>query len=219
METDNTYGWGTSGDGIDTHLIKNVEWGAVAYLTESVYGKNAEVWINNSSAYTTGCAGAGASAASGTACDNTYETTNGVQASTTGNIYGVYDMSGGAWEYTSSYVDSAPANLTGGSNIVSTDKKYRDVYSVASIDSDANNYALALSHKGDALYETSATGTGSTAWHGDSTNMPRTDYSWFRRGGYNSNVANAGLFNFTNIYGGTNSAGSFRSTILVSPGL
>ena len=31
---------------------------------------------------------------------NAYNTTGGVKASTTGNITGVYDMSGGAWEYT-----------------------------------------------------------------------------------------------------------------------
>jgi prepilin-type N-terminal cleavage/methylation domain-containing protein len=220
METDNTYGWGTSGVGIDTHMVKNTEWGVVAYLAESIYGKNAEIWINNSNTYTTGCAGASVSAAaSTTGCDNTYDTTNGLQASTTGNIYGIYDISGGAWEYTSAYVDNGNVSLNNGSNIVSADNKYKDVYAVATTDSDVNNYSLAISHKGDTIYETSSAGTGSTSWHGDYSYMSRTDYTWFRHGGYNNNSANAGAFNFNNIFGGANSAGGFRVVVLVGTDL
>jgi hypothetical protein len=37
---------GTIGSGIDTHMMKNTEWGAVAYLFKSLYGKSAEIWIN-----------------------------------------------------------------------------------------------------------------------------------------------------------------------------
>ena len=40
METNSRYGWGTSGKGIDTHMMKNTEWGAVALLSGSRYGKN-----------------------------------------------------------------------------------------------------------------------------------------------------------------------------------
>jgi hypothetical protein len=46
MQTNNHYGWGTTGNGLDTHMMKNIEWGAVAYLTQSIYGKNSQVWIN-----------------------------------------------------------------------------------------------------------------------------------------------------------------------------
>ena len=31
---------------LDSHMMKNTEWGAVAYLSMSVYGKNGEVWNN-----------------------------------------------------------------------------------------------------------------------------------------------------------------------------
>jgi type IV pilus assembly protein PilA len=216
METDNTYGWGTTGDGIDTHLMKNIEWGAVAYLTQSVYGKNDEVWINNSSTYTAGCAGASASAATGTACDNAYETLNGVQASTTGNIHGVYDLSGGSWEYTSAYIDNGHISLSNGSNIISADSKYKDVYLVASTDSDVNNYTLAISHKGDAIYETSSTASGTTSWYGNSSIMPVTNYAWFRHGGSYKSLAGAGSFNFISIDGAVNSSIGFRPIILVS---
>ena len=35
-------------------MMKNDEWGAVAYLSKSKYGKNAEVDINDDSSYYTG---------------------------------------------------------------------------------------------------------------------------------------------------------------------
>ncbi|MNI94731.1 hypothetical protein D3C73_1528750 [compost metagenome] len=95
METNSRYGWGTTGLGIDTHMMKNIEWGSVAYLSHSIYGKNGQVWVNPSSTYITGQAGESADALS-TATTYSYDNlTYGVNASTTGNIYGVYDMSGG----------------------------------------------------------------------------------------------------------------------------
>ena len=96
----NQYGFSTN---TDTHMIKNIEWGAVAYLSHSKYGTCSggsckEIGINNNSNLITGC-GAVAGSSSSTTC-NTYNTSNGVLASTTFNIYGVYDMSGGANDYT-----------------------------------------------------------------------------------------------------------------------
>src|SRR5574344_1346520 len=86
---------------IDTHMIKNMEWGAVAYLTSSIYGRyinsttcvtsGCEVWINNNSDTITGCSGASVSAAEATTC-NAWNTILGVNASTTGNQNGIYDM-------------------------------------------------------------------------------------------------------------------------------
>jgi prepilin-type N-terminal cleavage/methylation domain-containing protein len=220
METDNTYGWGTTGNDIDTHMMKNSEWGAVTYLTQSTYGKNAEVWINNSNTFTTGCAGDSVSdAASTTGCEYAYNTTNGLQASTTGNIYGIYDISGGSWECTSDYVDNGHTNLNNGSVILSADSKYKEIYSKAPTDSDVNNYALAISHKGIAVYETSSTGSVSTSWNGDYSNMPRTDQPWFLRGRTYSNGANAGTFGFGYSTGSAYSDIGFRSSVLVGAGL
>ena len=49
-----TYGLTAS---TDSHMMKNSEWGAVAYLSHSKYGVNSEVYINNSSGYYTGRSG------------------------------------------------------------------------------------------------------------------------------------------------------------------
>ena len=109
---------------LNSHMMTNMEWGAAAYLTYSVYGKcNStsceEVYINNVNtgyyvdgnqkftgqwsygATITGCSGETISASvmsNMNSCEsgNTYIE---AKASTTGNITGIYDMSGGNSEY------------------------------------------------------------------------------------------------------------------------
>ena len=95
---------------LESHMMKNTEWGAVAYLQHSAYGSQASVRINNNSDYITGYAANNEPTCGYTAtneecnkycndgsCNTAYP--NSVLASTTGNITGIYDMSGGAWEY------------------------------------------------------------------------------------------------------------------------
>ncbi len=87
----------------NSHLMKNSEWGAVAYLSYSNYGvgSSTKVERNTSSSYYTG----------GSNTESAIYTTNGGQ-STTGNAYGVYDMNGGASEIVASYVNNGNSNLT-----------------------------------------------------------------------------------------------------------
>lgn len=40
-----------------------------------------------------------------------YSTSNGVLSSTTGNVTGIYDMAGGAWERVAGYLDNGNSNL------------------------------------------------------------------------------------------------------------
>ena len=102
---------------MDSHMMKNTEWGAVAYLSHSAYGSQTSVRINNNSVYITGYAATKEPTCEYTGVNedcNKYESTNpgvdgtytvnynnplSVGASTTGNYSGVYDMSGGAWEF------------------------------------------------------------------------------------------------------------------------
>ncbi|MDD2376929.1 MAG: hypothetical protein PHD15_05960 [Clostridia bacterium] len=190
MEINTRYGWGTSGSGIDTHLIKNVEWGSVAYLTQSIYGKNSEVWINPNINYTTGQAGISVSS-SGTISTYSYEDlTYGVQASTTGNVYGVYDMSGGVYEYVAAYVNNEYANSsTSCLSLVSAASQYKDVYLVGTSDTQGDNYSANSSKVGDAVYETSL-------WYDDNSYMPNLTRPFFDRGGWCYDVTASGLFYF-----------------------
>ena len=204
----------------DPHMMKNSEWGAVAYLSQNAtYGKGEEVWINNSSDFITGSAGNSVSASQDTGTTNDYKSTQGQNASTTGNVTGVYDMSGGAWEYVAAYVNNGHSNLTTyGSSLVNAEAKYKDVYSKGSSDSYSNNYAVstpANGHYGDAVWETSNSGTSTNSWYSDYSNFPDTIYPFFVRGGYYDGDASAGAFYFNRSNGGSNSSLSFRVVVPV----
>lgn len=89
--TDASGGYGITNTNYDSHIIKTSEWGAVAFFTHSKYGKCAdgtceEVGLNDSY------------------CSKNkiinYSTSQGLLTSTTGNIYGVYNMNGSCWEQT-----------------------------------------------------------------------------------------------------------------------
>ena len=201
---------------LNSHMMKNDEWGAVAYLSKSKYGKqNEEVWINNSGSYITGSAGNSASASSNTGTTNDYTSTQGVKASTTGTVYGVYDMSGGAWEYVAGYVNNGNSSLTSyGSSLVNGDAKTKNVYNKASSDNNTNNYNANSSKYGDAVYETSTSGSGSTSWYGDYSGFPGTSDPFFVRGGYCGSGTDAGVFYFGNDNGSSSGNGSFRPVLV-----
>jgi len=82
-KVNNPYKLNTSDSVVDPHMVKNSEWGAVAYLSKSKYGKETEeVFINNSSDFITGNAGVTADAAEVAGVTNAYHTANGMKAST-----------------------------------------------------------------------------------------------------------------------------------------
>ena len=188
---------------LNSHMMKNDEWGAVAYLSKSKYGKNAEVDINSDSSYYTG-GGSG----------NAYVTNVG--QSTTGTVHGVYDMSGGAWEYVAAYVNNGNSNLTSyGSSLVNGDAKTKNVYSKGSSDSRDNNYSANSGKYGDAVYETSANGNSSnSSWYGDYSDFPSSSNPFFGRGGYYDGGTDAGVFYFADGSGNSSGIYSFRPVLV-----
>ena len=202
--------------GLNSHMMKNSEWGACAYLSKSIYGINGEIWINPNSNYVTGQAGSSVSA-SETSLTNAYQTTNGVKASTTGNVYGIYDMSGGAWEYVASYVSNGNSNLGKyGASLVNSSGHLKQVYSKGSSDSYEPNYQSNKGRYGDAVYETSTAGSGTTSWYDDYSIFPSTITPFFHRGGIYSNGSRAGAFSFYNVTGNSYSYNGFRP-VLATP--
>ena len=205
-----TYGTSTNDD---SHMMKNMEWGAVAYLSSSIYGRytnastciesGCEVWINNNSNRTTGCAGSSVSASSASTC-NAWNTSTGVNASTTGNIYGIYDMSGGACEYVmGNYNDTI-----GGYDEFSSmpEAKYYDKYTGTNSRDDFTKY-----HLGDATKETIKTKSkGENAWYKDYSQSINSSYSWVERGGFYYGGTSAGVFSFATYDGDSFSSLSFR---------
>ena len=198
--------------GFDSHLMKNSEWGAVAYLAWSKYGRNGtEITINNSSSYITGNAGNTISDSSASGTTNAWNTSKGMLASTTGNASGIYDMSGGAWEYVAAYVANGNSSLSSyGSSFASTSvtsnsqsTKYVTVYPKGSSDTQANNwdaYKSLTNLRGDAMKETASSYSGTTSWNGDYANFPSSSNPFFGRGGncYDGSPAGAFYFNDNN---------------------
>ena len=192
---------------LNSHMLKNSEWGAVAYLTESKYGRNGtEVTINNSSDYITGSAGNSVSADEDVGTTSEYWSPQGVLASSTGNVYGIYDLSGGANEYVAAYYTGGNSTyLNNGSSIVNdyaneNTKKYVTAYTGTSV---ASAYK-----PGDATYETSR-------WHGDIAYFVLSPYPFFSRGGDYSIGTYAGVFCFYRSDGGSYSSYSFRMCLAV----
>ena len=214
----NPYGLNISDNVVDPHMVKNTEWGACAYLSKSKYGKEIEeVYINNSSDYITGNAGNTASASSTTGVTNAYHTQTGQKASTTGNIYGIYDMSGGNWERVAAYVNNGHENLqTYGKSVVDGSAKYKEIYEQGTSDTQELNYNVAANKYGDAVYETSSSGTSlSASWHNDYASFVNTSAPFSVRGGYRDRGASAGLFAFSGNAGEANVDVGFRVVVPV----
>ena len=204
MKHKSKYGW--NANDLDSHMMKNTEWGAVAYLSKSVYGANAEVWINNSETYITGCAGYSVDANTAPGCQNAYLTANGQKSSTTHNMYGVYDMNGGAFEHVAAYVNNGHSNLgANGMSIYDAESKYKNEYTT---------YELSKNVFGDALYETSSSGVGTATWYSGFSYMPETNRPWFQRGGQSQYVLDSSMFSFVGETGQQNSGGTFRPVVI-----
>ena len=249
-ESGNIYGLSSSST--DSHLMKNSEWGAVAYLAQSKYGLNGtNIYINNVNLHSstgaqsvyaiTGCAAATADADQVTTEMNTttkrpkatnvytWTQASGTKASTTGTIYGIYDMSGGIWERSAAIVNNGNSNLTTfGKSLMNSlingkSSQYVTVYPYdSSVDKtganpntvSAANYAKNTKIYGDGIRETSTAGTGKTSWYTDYSCFPAVGSLFFVRGDDLWDGEGAGLFYFNRTDGRSIFDGGFRSVLV-----
>ena len=212
---------------LDSHMMKNTEWGAVAYLSHSKYGINTEVRINNNSDYLTGYSATDETDQSdypadyGTTSDLTlpYNTSTGYKASTTGNITGIYDMSGCAWEYVAGYMPSSSDASGFTSDELNIYSKYLDLYSSNSINISWTNRFL-----GDATgemgpfydYENKDNKKRyHNSWYDDHSSFLYSDMPWFARSGHYSVGAIAGQFYYHSSTGAADGGASFRIILAI----
>ncbi|MCI8669436.1 MAG: hypothetical protein HFI34_07945, partial [Lachnospiraceae bacterium] len=217
------------------------------------YGSHESVRINNNESYLTGysaikeptCGYTGVNEECnkyGTTEDITqpWNTQVGYLASTTGNISGIYDMSGGAWEYTMGVLlDSTntipcsgreegfhsgfkgPYCYTTGlfnDGIDFPISRYYDVYEYANVDEEYQHRIL-----GDATGEMgpfySVTYGNQvkkiSSWYKDEASFVLFTGSWFVRSRSYHYGASAGIFTFYDDYGSNNSLLSYR--IVLTP--
>lgn len=172
---------------LQSHMLKNSEWGAVAYLTYSKYGRDrTKVTINDNSSYIT---------ADGDIVLNKLQ-------SSTGNVYGIYDLIGLSNEYVAAYYKDGNATYMNNYASSFTSKKVSDKYSTVytgTTSSSAFKY-------GDATYETSG-------WSSDSSGFITTTNPFIHRSGYYGDN-NADLFRIIVNQGNLNDAIGFRISLV-----
>ena len=192
----------------ESHLMKNSEWGAIAYLTHSQYGLNANEIAPNSVGY--------------------LSKAGGLTTSSTSNMYGIFDLSGGAHEYLANF-------YKGGTELYLTDElyglnmskyaikdneyistKYITLYQGNSSYS-GNSVIYKFGKVGDATKEAnlggndiSSTNTFYKNWFNDRAEFVRTGGPFFIRGATYMSTDNAGVFSFSSYIGESNSAVTFR---------
>ena len=158
---------------LKSHMLKNSEWGAVAYLTESTYGRNGTEPGHNETHITGGGA------------EKAY--IENANQSSTGNVYGIYDLRGGSVERTVAYyIDGEETCLNDGLEFTAT--KTSDAYStVYNGTKTSENYKY-----GDATFETTYW-PGGGPMNNDHTIFLSSELPFFSRGSVFS-VTNMGLF-------------------------
>lgn len=195
-----------------THMLKNSEFGVVAYLSSSKFGAGFnKVQLNTSkdegadgdnkpSFSVTGCGpNANGDATTTYDClnqiDHQYQSAIGQLASTTNNVYGIYDIAGGSWEYVmGNWTDKVGQSSTG------TNTEYASYFTNLTKPPYVNLYynfykgnsqCTWLTCGGDALYETES-------WNDDYSAFVNDGFPWFYRGGSYIDKGGAGLFSSRN---------------------
>ena len=210
---------------LDSHMMKNTEWGAVAYLSHSKYGINKKVNINNSNPKITGVSALPSTNqqtylgtyGAGSDYYDVYNSSIGYLASTTGNITGIYDMAGGAIEYMASYLStrfgSSGFNAT---SIATYDEKYFDIYNASSSQTTFQYRILGDATGEMGPFKTYMDNDGTSRYHDEwyrSTSSFATTasaYAWFNRGQASTTGVLANQFAFQGYNGAANAGRGYR---------
>lgn len=172
----------------ESHLMKNSEYGAVAFLAHSKYGRNGNK-ITNNDTYICG--------------------EGGNLSSTTGNIYGIFDLAGGGYEYLAGYnvlgsyeklkENGASFTVDENGNIIKEDTKYANVYSNLSNDIYDGENIYNVNKIGEASKEVYSKEENS-AWFGNTMRYVYYDGVFLARGGQYG-MESKGTFTQTSFYG------------------
>ena len=228
----------------DSHMMKNTEWGAVAYLSHSKYGIRLKIRVNNNLNFVTGYSAIEEPAlghSSTSINGNQFESVNpgedgnytvnyfnflSSKSSTTGNKSGIYDMSGGSWDSIMAYTTKS-STVGGNSGIISDysdffdSEKYKiywDKYDSKSDDQYSNRIL------GDATGETGPFKNErdpdnslrkKSSWYKERAYFISSTNAWFIRGGESVDGTESGIFAFNHSLGSQYSNVSFR--IVLTP--
>ena len=170
---------------LDSHMTRYTEWTTMSYLTNSIYGRCSdsetctEITMNDNSLFLSG--------------EGDYKTNVG--HSTTGNITGIYDISGSAYEYVMGYLSETKGSS--GFDTLPTDNKYTDIFT--SSDTSKSDYSVITHINGQTSMngvfgELLSDKTKITSWYEDYAYSVKSWYPWFDLGGSIRDGSNAGAF-------------------------
>lgn len=193
---------------VSTRIITNMEYGAMAALSYSNYGKrnNSEytgterlIFLNtamgndNWDKVVTGCSAGTAINGGSYRCPYTYDYPYyGTGASSTGTIYGIYDLAGGSWECVMGIVSDYPINnnLGGFYGALPQNKRYYTFYKPS------DKFDYSRSQVGDMMGEVISNKIANKTWNGNNAYFATVSYPWVKRGGSFRGGSYSGIFDF-----------------------
>ncbi len=207
----------------ESGMLKNSQWGAVAYLSHSIYGTCngikgssicTEVKLNSHSSNYTGLGPQSLGSTSSGNTINLYNSPIGLEASTTKTVYGVYDMSGGSYEHVMGVMKASGSNepvYSSNSGFTSAslmpDPEYYDLYDYGT--TEYGNIAFARGHLGDATKEMIKNVIYYGNWYDSVSEFVASSQAWFDRGGVYS-MEKTSIFYYGSYLGSGSIDKSFR---------
>lgn len=194
--------------GVDSRIITNMEYGAIAVLTYSQYGKKGNpeykgldslVFLNTAMGtkdwdkIMTGCSAGTAINGASYRCPYSYDYPYyGTGASSTGTIYGIYDLAGGSWECVMGIVSDFPIknNLGKYNGVLPSNSRYYTFYK------SSNMYDYSRSIVGDMMGEVISISNSTRTWNGNNAYFATSSYPWIKRGGSFRGGSYSGIFDF-----------------------
>ena len=236
--------YGLNSNEVDSHMMKNMDWGAVAYLTNSKYGRYLDEdnciesgctpWKNSINVSEiggyqafTGCSTSKSNnyleISSVKKCLDNYDwSSGGVNAATTGNIFGIYDMNGGAWEMVMGMMQNKSGNVyltveSGFNNNFSVESKYYDLYNYSDKSSlDGSRYFLGDATREVMKIKTDTSEYSQNAWYKNQTKYNYDNDVFVYRGGDVFWKDATGIFCFSAGSGDATNWATFRNIITKS---
>lgn len=188
----------------DVHIMKDSDWGAVAYLSYSKFGINGKVANNHFYKHAdkydfgnlTGCGSLQDTNDFTETCTNKFGTVDTYPQSTTGNISGIFDMAGGFPEFTMGNF----RNILGESDLKKMpDEKYYNSYSTLHSKSENKGFAISETYN----------------WFNDTTNYNNDNSSWSLKGGSYYSGDSSGIFSHM-VYNGVISNFEFSTRFVLT---
>lgn len=218
---------------IESRMLTNMEWGAIAYLAQSKYGKinnneykgtDKQIFLNtvmgdkdgknpSNDRVTTGCSSGSTASDETPNCPYNYDVPYyGTGASSTGTIYGIYDLAGGSWDCVMGIISTYPvkSGIGGYKGSVPSNKRYYTLYKV-----DSNMYNRTRGKLGDATREVLSNtykypNGESKGWYDDYAYFANANYPWIKRGGSYNDKTSSGIFSYGITLGTARGDKSFR---------